>query len=142
VFFGFLPRKRSDQEATLAPFAAIPATLVFFERKDRLQETLENAFALLGPREVCVARELTKTHEEYLRFRLEAIPDLSALLGEVTVVVGPPEGNARTSREEVLAVIAEEQPLGGAPRAVARRVQARVRGWTTGEVYAILPRVK
>ena len=46
------------------------------------------------------------------------------------------------SREEVLAVIAEEQPLGGAPRAVARRVQARVRGWTTGEVYAILPRVK
>ena len=61
---------------------------------------------------------------------------------EVTVVVGPPEGNARTSREEVLAVIAEEQPLGGAPRAVARRVQARVRGWTTGEVYAILPRVK
>ena len=142
VFFGFLPRKRSDQEATLAPFAAIPATLVFFERKDRLQETLENAFALLGPREVCVARELTKTHEEYLRFRLEAIPDLSALLGEVTVVVGPPEGNARTSREEVLAVIAEDQPRGGAPRAVARRVQARVRGWTTGEVYAILPRVK
>ena len=43
---------------------------------------------------------------------------------------------------EVLAIIAEEQPLGGAPRAVARRVQARVRGWTTGEVYAILPRVK
>ena len=142
VFFGFLPRKRSDQEAVLAPYASIPATLVFFERKDRLQETLENACALLGPREVCVARELTKTHEEYLRFRLESIPDLSSLLGEVTVVVGPPEGNARTSREEVLAVIAEEQPLGGAPRAVARRVQARVRGWTTGEVYAILPRVK
>ena len=46
------------------------------------------------------------------------------------------------TKEEVLAVIAEEQPLGGAPRAVARRVQARVRGWTTGEVYAILPRVK
>ena len=43
---------------------------------------------------------------------------------------------------DTLPVIAEEQPLGGAPRAVARRVQARVRGWTTGEVYAILPRVK
>ncbi len=142
VFFGFLPRKRSDQEAVLAPYASIPATLVFFERKDRLQETLENAFALLGPREVCVARELTKTHEEYMRFRLEAMPDLGGLLGEVTVVVGPPEGNARTSREDVMAVIAEEQPLGGAPRAVARRVQARVRGWTTGEIYAILPRLK
>ena len=142
VFFGFLPRKRSDQESTLAPFARIPATLVFFERKDRLQETLESAFSLLGPREVCVARELTKVHEEYLRFRLESVPDLSGILGEVTVIVGPPEGDTRSSREEVLAVIAEEQPLGGTPRAVARRVQTRVRGWTTGEIYSILPRSK
>ena len=142
VFFGFLPRRRSDQEASLAPFVSIPVTLVFFERKDRLQETLENAFSLLGPREVCVARELTKTHEEYLRFRLESVPDLSGILGEVTVVIGPPEGDTRSSREDVLAVIAEEQTLGGAPRAVARRVQARVRGWTTGEIYSILPRMK
>jgi 16S rRNA (cytidine1402-2'-O)-methyltransferase len=142
VFFGFLPRKRSDQESVLAPYASIPATLVFFERKDRLQETLHNALALLGPREVCIARELTKTHEEYLRFRLENLPNLDSLLGEVTVILGPPEGNIRTSREEVLNIIAQEQPLGGAPRAVARRVQARVHGWTTGEIYSILPRIK
>ncbi len=142
VFFGFLPRKRSDQEKTLAPYAAIPATLVFFERKDRLRETLENALALLGPREVCIARELTKTHEEYLRFRLDVLPDLSDILGEVTVVLGPPEGGVRSSREEVLAAAAEELPLGGAPRAVARRVQARVRGWTTGEIYALISDIK
>ena len=111
---------------------------MIFERKDRLSETLHNAFALLGPREVCIARELTKTHEEYLRFRLEAMPDLSGILGEVTVILGPPEGSARSSRKEVMAVIAEEAPLGGAPRAVARRVQTRVRGWTTGEIYALL----
>ena len=138
VFFGFLPRKRSDQEQTLAPYAAIPATLVFFERKDRLNETLSNALALLGSREVCIARELTKTHEEYLRFRLESMPDLSGILGEVTVILGPPEGNARSTREEVMAVIDEELPLGGAPRAVARRVQTRVHGWTTGEIYALI----
>jgi len=142
VFFGFLPRKRSDQEKTLAPYAAIPATLVFFERKDRLRETLENALALLGPREVCIARELTKTHEEYLRFRLDVLPDLSDILGEVTVVLGPPEGAVRSSREEILAAAAEELPLGGAPRAVARRVQARVRGWTTGEIYALISGIK
>ncbi len=140
VFFGFLPRKKSDQEAVLAPFACLSVTLIFFERKDRLQETLSHAFSLLGPREVCVARELTKTHEEYQRFRLEAIPDLEGLLGEVTVIVGPPEETTRSSRETVLGVIAEEQALGGPPRAVARRVQARVRGWTTGEIYSILPR--
>ena len=142
IFFGFLPRKRSDQESTLAPYAALPVTLVFFERKDRLEDTLKNALALLGPREVCVARELTKTHEEYLRFRLESMPDLSGILGEVTVIIGPPEGPVRSDREEVVRIIAEEIPLGGAPRAVARRVQSRVRGWTTGEIYALISGLK
>ena len=98
--------------------------------------------ALLGPREVCIARELTKTHEEYLRFRLESLPDLSGILGEVTVVVGPPEQSARSSRDDVLALIEEERPLGGAPRAVARRVQSRSRGWTTGEIYALISGMK
>ena len=108
----------------------------------RLEETLKNALALLGPREVCIARELTKTHEEYLRFRLEELPDLSGILGEVTVLVGPPEGNARSSRDDILALIREELPLGGAPRAVARRVQSRARGWTTGEIYALISGMK
>ena len=142
VFFGFLPRKQSDRENTLSPYASLQVTLVFFERKDRLRETLENAYTLLGPREVCLARELTKTHEEYMRFRLEDLPPLADVLGEVTVVIGPPEEAARSSRDQVLALIAEEQPLGGAPRAVARRVQARAKGWTTGEIYAILPRMQ
>lgn len=141
VFFGFLPRGRADQEATLAPYARIPATLVFFERKDRLAETLTAARALLGPREACLARELTKTHEEYLRFRLDGDwPDLDALLGEVTVILGPPERMERSPREDVDALIAEERPKGGAPREIARRVRARVNGWTTGEIYSMLPR--
>ena len=115
---------------------------MFFERKDRLEETLKNALALLGPREGCIARELTKTHEQYLRFRLDELPDLSNILGEVTVVLGPPESHAKSSREEILALIEEERPAGGAPRAVARRVQSRARGWTTGEIYALISDMK
>lgn len=142
VFFGFLPRKRVDQEAALAPYATLQATLIFFERKDRLRETLENALALLGPRQVCLARELTKTHEEYLLFRLDDAhwPDLDALLGEMTVILGPPEMLERSARESVESLITEELPKGGKPREVARRVQARVRGWTTGEIYSMIPR--
>ena len=140
VFFGFLPRSHADREATLAPYARLPVTLIFFERKDRLADTLNAAFHLLGPREVCLARELTKTHEEYRRFRLDALPPLNDILGEVTVILGPPEGPSRSSREEVERIIAEEHPRGGAPREVARRVQARVSGWTTGEIYSMIPR--
>ena len=114
-------------------------TLIFFERKDRLSETLSVAHAVLGPRELCIARELTKTHEEYLTGRLEeGVPAGVDLLGEITVVVGPPEAGGVTDREEVLCLIAEERELGGSPRDVARRVQTRTTGWTVKGIYALL----
>ena len=139
AFLGFLPRSRSDQEKTLAPFANLALTLIFFERKDRLSETLSAAHAVLGPRELCIARELTKTHEEYLLGRLEdGVPAGVELLGEITVVVGPAEAGGVTDREEVLRLIAEERELGGSPRDVARRVQTRTAGWTVKSIYALL----
>ncbi len=137
VFFGFLPRGKGDREKTLAPYAALSCTLVFFERKDRLAATLADAFLLLGPRDVCIARELTKTYEQYIRFRLEATPDLSGILGEVTVIIGPPEQTYRSPREEVLAALEEEKAAGGSPRVLAKRVRARVQGWTADEIYAL-----
>ena len=139
AFLGFLPRSRSDQEKTLAPFANLALTLIFFERKDRLGETLSAAHAVLGPRELCIARELTKTHEEYILGRLEdGVPAGVELLGEITVVVGPAEAGGVTDREEVLSLIAEERELGGSPRDVARRVQTRTTGWTVKSIYALL----
>ena len=139
AFLGFLPRSRSDQEKTLAPFANLALTLIFFERKDRLSETLSAAHAVLGPRELCIARELTKTHEEYLLGRLEdGVPAGVELLGEITVVVGPAEAGGVTDREEVFRLIAEERELGGSPRDVARRVQTRTAGWTVKSIYALL----
>ncbi len=139
AFLGFLPRSRSDQEKTLAPFANLALTLIFFERKDRLSETLSVAHAVLGPRELCIARELTKTHEEYLLGRLEdGVPAGVELLGEITVVVGPAEAGGVTDREEVFRLIDEERELGGSPRDVARRVQTRTAGWTVKSIYALL----
>ena len=51
VFLGFPPRKQSEREAFFLPYARLSATVVFFERKDRLAATLETLFRLFGPRE-------------------------------------------------------------------------------------------
>ncbi len=139
VFLGFLPRSRADREKTLAPFSTLQLTLVFFERKDRLAETLSVAHAVLGSREYCIARELTKIHEEYRIGRLEDGVPPGELLGEITVVIGPPEtGSTETDRDTVLALIEEERRFGGSPREVARRVQTRTTGWTVKAIYAML----
>lgn len=138
-FLGFLPRDASGRDALFTAFAHVPGALIFFERKDRLKESLAQAARILGPRELAVCRELTKEHEEFIVGRLEdsaQLPD--ELLGEITVVVGPPEHTQRTPREEVLELANAELAQGGKPRQVARRVQDAVRGWSGKEIYALL----
>ena len=138
-FLGFLPRDASGRDALFTAFAHVPGALIFFERKDRLKESLARAARILGPRELAVCRELTKEHEEFIVGRLEdsdQLPD--ELLGEITVVVGPPEHTQRTPREEVLLLANAELAQGGKPRQIARRVQDAVRGWSGKEIYALL----
>ncbi len=140
TFLGFLPRDTGARTRLFASFAAVPTTLVFFERKDRLARVLAEALPVLGPRQGVVCRELTKIHEEFLPFRLEnagALPD--DLLGEVTVLLGPPEAAARTPEEEVLA-LARDMEGDLRPKALARAVQEQVRGWSAGDVYQLLVR--
>ena len=138
-FLGFLPRDAAGRDALFSAFAHVPGALIFFERKDRLKESLAQAARILGPRELAVCRELTKEHEEFIVGRLEESDQLpDELLGEITVVVGPPEHTERTPRAEVLLLANTELAQGGKPRQVARRVQDAVRGWSGKEIYALL----
>ena len=139
AFLGFLPRRESEKRQALAAWRSQKATLVLFERKDRLRETLRAAFEVLGPREACVARELTKLHEEFIVFRLGEDASLpEELLGEITVVLGPPESEIGAGEADVQALIREEQERGGRPRDVARRVAERAPGWSAKAVYGLL----
>lgn len=141
TFLGFLPRKSGERKALLTPFATLGQTLVFFERKDRVWESLADALEVLGPREFCIARELTKTHEEFILGRLERWQEQEReLLGEVTVLLGPPEPGLRDSAATLRDLIAEESPQGGSPKDVARRVKARCSGWSVKEIYALMQR--
>ena len=139
TFLGFLPRKAGERERLLRAHGATGATLVFFERKNRLMDSLEAAAGVLGPREVCVARELTKDHEEFILGSLDALGDLDVpLMGEFTVVVGPPAPGGETSREAMLDLLAEERAAGGKPKQVARRAAERAHGWTAKAAYELM----
>ena len=66
-FCGFLPPKSGQRRKALESLAEESCTLVFYEAPHRILETLEDIEAVYGPREVVVAGELTKLHEEFLR---------------------------------------------------------------------------
>jgi len=143
TFIGFPPRKSGERRALFQAFSQLRSTLVLFERKDRVWDTLWDAFAVLGARECCIARELTKTHEEFI---IGSLGDLEALqrelLGEVTICIGPPSRHEASDEAGVLAVIEEEARDGGSPKEIARRVRDRCQGWSVKAVYALMQRQK
>jgi 16S rRNA (cytidine1402-2'-O)-methyltransferase len=93
-FAGFLPPRTAARRAELRALAAIPSTLVFYEAPQRLGEALSDMRELLGARQAAVIRELTKLHEDVRRGSLAELAEhygKAQVLGEIVVVVGPPE---------------------------------------------------
>jgi len=91
VFEGFFSKREGDRIARLEELAREARTIVCFESPHRVQILLRDLLIVMGDRQVAVARELTKLHEEVLRGRasevLAGIADLD-LKGEVVVVIG------------------------------------------------------
>jgi 16S rRNA (cytidine1402-2'-O)-methyltransferase len=71
VFEGFLPREKREMERVLALLKSEERTIVLYEAPHRLTATLKKLYKALGNRSIAVIRELTKIHEEVLRFTLE-----------------------------------------------------------------------
>lgn len=89
AFFGFLPRKGKARRQALEEMSAFSGSLILYESPRRLRVTLEDLREALGDRRACVARELTKLHEEFARGPLSELAARFSgeVLGEITVVV-------------------------------------------------------
>ena len=137
VFLGFLPPKKSQRHKALENWKAVPATLVFYEAPHRIAETLQDIADVLGAREVVLARELTKVHEEFLRGTpreiLTALEQRPPLKGEITLMVA--KGETTLIEEQPLETAVEELILAGMPRMEALKAVARRRGLSKREVY-------
>ena len=96
-FIGFLPVNKKEKEDKLKEVSEETKTLIFYEAPHKLISTLTEMKNVLGDRKICLARELTKIHEEFL------IDTISNLLektqepkGEYVIVV---EGSKLSKKE-------------------------------------------
>lgn len=124
LFAGFLPTRQGARRSRLAELKATPATLVFFEAPSRLGESIADIASVLGDREMVIARELTKLHEEMRRgspSQLAQWAEMSAPRGEMVILVGPPTA-VEVTDETILSSLRPllaEQSLRDAAKSVA-----------------------
>lgn len=94
TFFGFAPARANDRTRWLDTVLRVPHTVCFFEAPHRIHQTLLEMRPLLGNRQIAVARELTKLHEELVTGSIDKVCELLAdrQRGEFVVLIGPAEG--------------------------------------------------
>jgi 16S rRNA (cytidine1402-2'-O)-methyltransferase len=138
LYLGYLPSKESQRRSTLEEVARLAYTLIFLETPHRLLDALTDLHDVLGNRDIAVARELTKLHEEIFRGSLaeaHAYYTQNPPRGEITLVVaGASEDDLTWSQERLRKAIQAALREGTKPSKVARRL-AKESGWPRREIY-------
>jgi len=127
-FLGFLPRDGVARAQAITRACDTPEPVVLFEAANRTTATLGDLAAATPSRAACVARELTKMHEEIVR---GALSELAALgrewKGEVAIVLGAHDPESREAAIDDAAIdarIDEELARGLHAKTIAERLAA------------------
>ena len=86
MFVGFLSKKKNKLKGELTKFSEPKITYIAYEAGNRIEETLKLMTEIMGKHtQVCIGRELTKLHEEFIRGAIKDIK-LTNLKGEITLL--------------------------------------------------------
>ena len=73
-FYGFVPRKKSDQENFFESIVNDEKTIIFFESSKRIEKTISNLIEFTGEnRLISICKEMTKIHEKTFRGKISEI---------------------------------------------------------------------
>ena len=134
TFLGFLPDKTGERKKVLSLYSTSQSTLIFHAAPQDVDAYIKILYEVLGDRAACAVREITKIHEEVIRFTLS-----EGLAGEkrgeyVLLVEGAKQKenplNALSVREHVKAYLEK-----GMDKKEAIKAVARDRGVTKNEIY-------
>lgn len=138
TYYGFLPRKLSAQRPYLEQMKQARATSIFYEAPHRLVKTLQNLAAVLAPsRQIVVARELTKIHEEFIRGSIEEVNAYFARnkpRGEFVILISPNQQVSKPSWPDLLKLVTNLVKQGKSKKDAIKQV-ARENNVSKNELY-------
>ena len=137
TFYGFLDAKDTQRVKQLEKLKKHEETLIFYEAPHRIERMLKDVLMVLGDRKICVARELTKKFEEYLRGNVSEILEvIGECKGEMVVVVQGynPEEQPVISMMEMMNTV-DEYIKDGMTTSEAIKKAAKDYGVSKNEIY-------
>jgi 16S rRNA (cytidine1402-2'-O)-methyltransferase len=140
-FYGFLSPKDKERKDELKKLATREETIIFYEAPHRIGKTLKDMASILGNRKACLARELTKRHEEYIRMNLEELAQLDSetLIGEMVIIV---EGAKLEAKKELsdkeLIAMANKFIKAGLSAKDAIKETSKITGVNKNRVYDLI----
>ena len=140
VFQGFLPRKGRARVHRLIEISKEEKTTVVFESGNRLQKTIDDLSKVCGSdRHVCIAKELTKIHEEFIRGTLQELcktmPSRSTK-GEYVLVISGFHEEKKVDDQQLLTSIREFRDRGKSNKDAVRET-AKKYGISKRLVYGL-----
>jgi 16S rRNA (cytidine1402-2'-O)-methyltransferase len=145
LFVGFLPSRSGERRRALERLRIENRTIIVYEAPHRVEECIADVREILGDRPACLAREVTKLHEEFRRGKLS---ELSASLeahparGEITLLIGPEDpSEARANLDSTQSLSERVDELirqAKLDRKDALKLAAKERGLTRRAAYGQL----
>ncbi|MBQ3414142.1 MAG: 16S rRNA (cytidine(1402)-2'-O)-methyltransferase [Clostridia bacterium] len=87
-FLGFLPLNKKLRKEKLNEIEKITKTCILYEAPHKLKNTLIDLKNIIGDRQIVLARELTKIHEEFIRKNIDELIEISeSLKGEFVIII-------------------------------------------------------
>ncbi|HEV3315933.1 MAG TPA: 16S rRNA (cytidine(1402)-2'-O)-methyltransferase [Candidatus Angelobacter sp.] len=146
-FRGFLPAKSGQRRTALESLRDVQHTVVFYEAPHRILESLQELVGILGAeRQVVIARELTKLHEEFIRGAAgEILKSLEGreLRGEITLLIGKAEQlQPAIAAPDIILRLEQVMQEQGIDEKSALKILAKERGLSKSEVYREVQRAQ
>jgi 16S rRNA (cytidine1402-2'-O)-methyltransferase len=119
IMEGFVPRKAGERKTLFDAWRHEQRTVVFYESPQRLATTLHEMTELFGDRRCCVAREITKLHEEVVRGTVSELSEAFAtrdVMGEIVVVLEGTRDTTVISDSDLRAALREQVAAGASTR--------------------------
>jgi 16S rRNA (cytidine1402-2'-O)-methyltransferase len=140
LFVGFLPQRSGERRRALERLRIEDRTLILYEAPHRIAECVADAREILGDRPACLAREVTKVHEEFRRGKLSDIEQTlreRPAKGEITLLIGAGEetGASVDSSQGLAERVEELMRQAKLDRKEALKLAAKERGLTRREAY-------